>query len=58
MRDDPDRDTRAPMLSHTLIRRTVTRILGLAAILLAGCASLDEKQGAWTFQSGDRTWDG
>ncbi|MBE2264097.1 MAG: alpha/beta fold hydrolase [Burkholderiaceae bacterium] len=29
-----------------------------AAALLAGCATLDEKQRAWIFQPGDRAWGG
>jgi alpha-beta hydrolase superfamily lysophospholipase len=43
---------------HRLTRRTARWILGLAVLLLAGCASLDEKQGAWIFQPSDRTWGG
>jgi alpha-beta hydrolase superfamily lysophospholipase len=41
------------------ITRRWWRILGgalLAAALLAGCATLDERQREWIFQPGDRTW--
>jgi len=31
---------------------------GMALALLAGCATLDEKQRAWIFQPSDRTWSG
>ncbi|EJL82146.1 hypothetical protein PMI15_03221 [Polaromonas sp. CF318] len=31
---------------------------GTALALLAGCATLDEKQRAWIFQPSDRTWSG
>lgn len=31
---------------------------GFFLALLAGCAALDEKQGAWIFQPTDRTWGG
>jgi len=35
-----------------------TTLLGLVGLLLAGCASMDEKQGEWIFQPSDRTWGG
>ena len=34
----------------------LTLVLGLA--VLAGCSTLDERQRAWIFQPGDRTWSG
>lgn len=37
------------------------RLLSLIALplaILAGCATLDEKQGAWIFQPSDRSWHG
>ena len=39
------------------MRRLVAALLATAA-LLAGCATLDEKQRAWIFQPSDRTWGG
>ena len=33
-------------------------LLALPLALLAGCATLDEKQGAWIFQPSDRSWRG
>ncbi|MES2946050.1 MAG: alpha/beta fold hydrolase [Pseudomonadota bacterium] len=32
--------------------------IGISTALLAGCATLDEKQRAWIFQPSDRTWSG
>lgn len=39
------------------MRRLIAALLATAA-LLAGCATLDEKQRAWIFQPSDRTWGG
>ena len=39
------------------MRRLIAALLAMAA-LLAGCATLDEKQRAWIFQPSDRTWGG
>ncbi len=39
------------------MKRLITLVL-LAVALLAGCATLDEKQRAWIFQPSDRTWSG
>ena len=33
-------------------------LLALAVALLAGCATLDERQRAWIFQPSDRSWGG
>lgn len=33
-------------------------LAALAALVLAGCATLDERQRAWIFQPGDRVWRG
>ena len=33
-------------------------LIALPLLLLAGCASLNEKQGAWIFQPSDRSWSG
>jgi alpha-beta hydrolase superfamily lysophospholipase len=33
-------------------------LIALPLIILAGCATLDEKQGAWIFQPSDRSWRG
>jgi len=33
-------------------------LAALAALMLAGCATLDERQRAWIFQPGDRVWRG
>lgn len=37
-------------------RRIIATFLGLFSLLIGGCATLDEKQGGWIFQPGDRTW--
>ena len=37
------------------MRRLIAALLAMAA-LLAGCATLDEKQRAWIFQPSDRNW--
>ena len=33
-------------------------LIALPLIILAGCATLDERQGAWIFQPSDRSWRG
>jgi uncharacterized protein len=38
------------------IERIALAVLALLAVLIAGCATLDERQRAWIFQPGDRSW--
>ena len=40
----------------TMKRWQLFTSFGMALALLAGCATLDEKQRAWIFQPSDRTW--
>jgi len=42
----------------TMKRWQLFTSFGMALALLAGCATLDEKQRAWIFQPSDRTWSG
>ena len=44
------------MKQRTLFGGLATAVMSLA--LLAGCATLDEKQRGWIFQPSDRTWGG
>lgn len=46
---------------HEMKKRTLFEWLAavvIAAVLLAGCTALDEKQRGWIFQPSDRTWGG
>lgn len=51
----------APTRSFCTMKRWTFRIAGALALvftLLAGCSTLDEKQRAWIFQPGNRSWAG
>jgi uncharacterized protein len=58
---DPSRTATGPLQAAIRPRRLLWRGLAaaaLGALLLGGCASLDEQQRRWIFQPGTRSWAG